>query len=44
MKVIRYRLVFRDGSHSAWTTDKERITKNAKFFGVDIEVWEVELP
>ena len=44
MKEIRYRLIFKDGSYSAWTTDKEQIVEDAKFFRADIEVWEVELP
>ena len=44
MKVIRYRLVFRDGSHSAWTSDKKSIEESAKFFRARIEEWEVELP
>ena len=44
MKEIRYRLIFKDGSHSAWSTDKEWVVENAKFFRADIEVWEVELP
>ena len=44
MTEIRYRLVFRDGSHSAWSTDLERIQESAKFFRAEIEKWVVELP
>ena len=44
MTEIRYRLIFRDGSHSAWSTDKARIEEDAKFFRARIEVWEVKLP
>ena len=44
MTEIRYRLVFKNGTHSAWTTDKERIEKDAKFFRAKIEKWVVELP
>ena len=44
MTIIRYRLRFRDGSHGAWTTDKEMIEKDAEFFRAKIETWEVELP
>ena len=42
MTEIRYRLVFRDGTHGAWTTDKKRIEENAKFFHATIETWVVE--
>lgn len=34
---IYYRLVFKNGSHSAWTTDLERLKKDAKFFNAKIE-------
>ena len=44
MAIIRYRLVFRNGSHGAWTTDKKAIEESAKFFGAMIETWEVILP
>ena len=44
MTEIRYRLVYRDGSHGAWSTDKARIEESAKFFGARIETWEVILP
>lgn len=44
MTIIRYRLRFRNGSRSAWTTNKEMIEKDAKFFRAEIETWEVELP
>ena len=44
MTEIRYRLVFRDGSHSAWSTDLKRIQESAKFFRAEIEKWVVELP
>lgn len=43
MKEIRYRLRFRDGSHGAWTTDKEYIEESARFFRAEIEIWEVEV-
>lgn len=33
----RYRLVFRDGSHGAWTQDYEWIKEMAKFFRAEIE-------
>ena len=33
-----YRLVYKDGSHSAWTSDYEYITEMAKFFRAEIEV------
>lgn len=42
MTEIRYRLVFRDGTHGAWTTDKERIEEDAKFFHATIETWVVQ--
>ena len=32
-----YRLVFRDGSHSAWSFDYERVSADAKFFRAEIE-------
>lgn len=38
-----YRLVFKDGAHSAWTTDYEMIQEDAKFFGATIEKWEIEI-
>ena len=44
MTEIRYRLVFKDGSHGAWSTDKVEIEKSAKFFHAKIETWEVTLP
>lgn len=44
MTEIRYRLIFKDGTHSAWTTDKKFIEENAKFFSAKIETWEVKLP
>lgn len=44
MKEIRYRLVFRDGSYTPWTREKEKesIEDSAKFFKADIEVCEVD--
>lgn len=33
-----YRLVYRDGSHGAWTRDKEWIEECAKFFNAEIEI------
>lgn len=44
MTEIRYRLIFKDGSYGAWTTNKAKAEENAKFFGARIEVWEVKLP
>lgn len=36
--MMYYRLIFKDGSHGAWTTDRERIEKDHKFFlGSEIE-------
>lgn len=32
-----YRLVFKNGTHSAWSRDKESIEKDAKFFRARIE-------
>lgn len=39
-----YRLIFRDGSHGAWTTNKAEVEENAKFFHAMIETWEVKFP
>lgn len=44
MTVVRYRLIFRDGSHGAWETDFKRIQESAEFFKARIEKWVVELP
>lgn len=33
-----YRLVFKDGSHGAWSSDYESIKESAKFFGAKIEI------
>ena len=44
MTVVRYRLVFKDGSCGAWTMDKARIEESAKLFHATIETWEVTLP
>lgn len=32
-----YRLVYRDGSHGAWSADLERVKADAKFFRATIE-------
>ncbi len=40
----RYRLIFRDGSASAWSTDYNSMKESAEFFKAKIEVWEVQLP
>ncbi len=32
-----YRLVYRNGHRSAWTTDLKRIREDADFFGARIE-------
>jgi len=32
-----YRLIFRDGSCGAWSTDYERIVESAKYFNALIE-------
>ena len=44
MKVIRYRLVFRDGSYTPWHPEKEKeeLEDSAKFFRADIEVCEID--
>jgi hypothetical protein len=39
MKMM-YRLVFRDGSHSAWSFDKERTEQNAKSLRATVETKE----
>lgn len=38
-----YRLVFKDGTHSAWSTNYELIKEDAKFFNVTIEKWVIEI-
>lgn len=40
MKV--YRLVYRDGSHGAWSSDYERTLEYAKFFKARIEEMVIE--
>ncbi len=42
--IIRYRLIFKDGSYSAWDTDLKRIQESAEHFRARIEKWVVELP
>jgi hypothetical protein len=42
--IIRYRLIFRDGSHGGWSTDLESIQASAEHFRARIEKWVVELP
>ena len=37
-----YRLVYRDGSHGAWNTDKEWVEGCAKFFHARIETMKIE--
>ena len=32
-----YRLIYKDGSHGAWSSDLERVKSDAKFFGARIE-------
>ena len=32
-----YRLVFKDGRHSAWSLNKERVEKDARFFHATVE-------
>ena len=32
-----YRLVYRDGSHGAWSADLERVKANARLFKATIE-------
>lgn len=39
-----YRLIFRDGSHGAWTTNRIEVEEDAKFFHATIEIKEVKLP
>jgi len=40
MTTTYYRLRYRNGGHGAWTTDYERIVKDAKFFKAEIETRE----
>ena len=42
--IVRYRLIFRDGSYGAWETDLKRIQESAEYFRARIEKWVVELP
>jgi hypothetical protein len=44
MTIIRYRLIYKNGTHSAWTTNKAQIEESAQFFNAKIETWIVELP
>ena len=44
MTVTRYRVVYRNGSHGAWTTDKTEVERLAKKFNGRIETWTIELP
>ena len=44
MTVTRYRVVYRNGSHGAWSTNKEEVERIAKKFNGRIETWTVELP
>ena len=44
MTIVRYRLVFKNGSYGAWTTNEATIKEDAKFFNAKIEKWVVELP
>ena len=37
-----YRIVFKDGAFGAWSADKERVLKSAKFFGGNVETWDRE--
>ena len=37
MTQIRYRLVYRDGSHGAWSTNLDWLQECAKFFNAKIE-------
>ena len=41
MTTVRYRLVYKDGSHGAWSTDKARIEADAKILNARIEKWEI---
>lgn len=34
-----YRVVYRDGSHGAWTSDREWAYTTAKLFRAEVEVW-----
>lgn len=36
--MIFYRLSFKDGSFSGWTTNAEYITENAKYFKADVQM------
>lgn len=31
-----YRLCFKDGSHGAWETDRDRVIEDAEFFRAEI--------
>ena len=37
IKKTLYRLIYKDGSHGGWTSDKERIEECAKLFNAKIE-------
>lgn len=37
---MMYRLVYKDGSHGAWTRDYDRIKELADLWGAKIETWE----
>ena len=44
MTVVRYRVVFKDGSHGAWDTDKEWVEHIAETYNGRVETWVVDLP
>lgn len=44
MTTTRYRVVYRNGSHGAWTSNKEWIEYLVKKFNAKMETWVVDLP
>ena len=44
MKTTWYRVVYKDGRHSAWDTDKAWIEHIAETYGGEVETKVVDLP
>lgn len=44
MEITRFRVIYKDGSVSAWTTDLKMAKETARFFGGKLESWTVTLP
>jgi hypothetical protein len=38
--MMRYRVIFSDGQHTAWTEDMDRAYASATFFRAKVEVWD----